>query len=68
MMWIPLLVLLAFFTMFLGRRSRGNGSASEGYGMKHGTQDPIDILKQRYARGEIGKDQYDEMKQKIQAP
>lgn len=68
MMWIPLLVLLAFFTMFFGRRFRSNGSAIDWSGMKQDTRDPIEILKQRYARGEIGKEEFEEMKKNIQTP
>jgi putative membrane protein len=68
MMWISLLVLLAFFAMFYGRIFRGDGSTSGWNGMRHDFRDPIEILKQRYAKGEIGKEEYEEMKRKLQSP
>ena len=68
MMWIPFLVLLAGFAMFFGRRSRGDGSTCSWSGMGRDSRDPVDILKERYAKGEIGTEEYEEIRKKLQAP
>jgi putative membrane protein len=68
MMWIPFLVLLGGFAMFFGRRCRIDGSGACGREVHQGSRDPLDILKQRYAKGEIGAEEYEEARKRLQAP
>ena len=61
-------VMLIFIFMFFGRGFRppwqGHGGHS-GEGM--GTETPLDILKKRYAKGEITKEEFEQMKNDIQS-
>ena len=45
----------------LAVRSMGGGAAKEG------DQTPLQILKERYARGEIGQDEFEQKKRDLQA-
>jgi putative membrane protein len=60
MLAVPLLVILGlvWLVVTLGRGSMATPPA--------GSQTPLDILKLRFARGEITKEQYDEMRQHLE--
>lgn len=61
-----LLILGAFVTLvyFLVRSGANNQSSS---GQNGGRNDALEILKQRYARGDISKAEYDEMRRDLTA-
>ncbi len=56
--WIVLIALVAFALMGLTGSRRGNGAGP--------SKNALDILKERYARGEIDKDEYERMKKDIE--
>ncbi|OHB68275.1 MAG: hypothetical protein A2Y77_02175 [Planctomycetes bacterium RBG_13_62_9] len=58
-MWLLLLVLVAVLVYVLvkGLGAGGSGSTPR--------ETPLDIVKKRYARGEITKEQFDEMKKDL---
>ena len=56
--WVALVVVVVISVRALsGRSGDGNGSA---------TRSALDILKERYARGEIGKDEFEQKKRDLQ--
>ncbi|NTU68815.1 MAG: SHOCT domain-containing protein [Chlorobiaceae bacterium] len=65
MMWIPLLIALAFLARYFNKNYPGGGTSPGMRDRWHKTRDPVEILKERYARGEIGKDEYDEKKKDL---
>ncbi len=54
--WAVIIVGIVFLVKWIARESRGGSPASE---------TPLEILKKRYARGEIDKAQYESMKKDI---
>lgn len=58
-MWLLLLVLIVVVVYFLVRASGAGGWRPSP------NETPLDILKKRYARGEITKEQFDEMKKDL---
>lgn len=65
--WIcPLLMLFMIFIctaiFFIARRSRGDGSHRWETSWRGASHAPLDILNERFARGEIQKDEYEEKK------
>ncbi len=60
-MWLILIVLVAVIIYFVIERSRGNGA---GGGATDET--PVEILKKRYAKGEITKEEFERMKNEIE--
>jgi putative membrane protein len=54
--WIVVVIALVYFIRHMSKNSAGFRSADES---------PVDILKRRYARGEITKEQYDRMRQDL---
>jgi len=58
-MWILLLIVIVVLIWFLVRGSGTGGFQSTP------RETPLDILKKRYARGEITKEQFDEMKKDL---
>ncbi len=58
-MWILFLVAIILIVYVLVRVSKTGGLGS----LPHET--PLDVLKKRYAKGEISKEQFDEMKKDL---
>lgn len=56
-MWLILLVLIGFVVYFVVRSGKWPG--------RDGEETPLEILKKRYARGEITQDEYDRMKKEL---
>ena len=54
-MWLFLIALAVGLFVLLTKRP----------GLSHGEKTALDILKERYARGEIGKDEFDQRKHDI---
>lgn len=56
-MWlIPLIAILVIYFLVKNNSRNKNGQS---------TESPLDILKKRYAKGEITKEQFEEMKENI---
>jgi len=53
--WIVIVVLAVWLVIYLTRRAAGSSSQ----------QSALDILNQRYARGEISKEEYERVKKDI---
>jgi putative membrane protein len=56
--WIVIIGLIIWGVIALVRR----GASTSGTSQKH---DPLDIAKERYARGEISKGEFDEIKKNL---
>ena len=66
MVWVGFIFMLLFWALIIlgivalvtwvGRQGRPQGAAQES---------PLDILKKRYAKGEISKDDYESMKKEL---
>jgi putative membrane protein len=60
-MWILILILIGVVIYFVVQSSRSKGTGGSP------PETPLDILKKRYARGEITKEEFDKMKQDLEA-
>ena len=58
--WALVIAAVVFFVLWLVR-SAGGGAVT----LSHPHEAPLDILKVRYARGEISKEQFDEMRRDL---
>jgi len=58
LIWILIAVIIIYFVVNLGKKT-GNGKGT-------GNESPIEILKRRYAKGEITKEEYERMKREIE--
>jgi putative membrane protein len=56
------IILIAFIVWIAARGGRGWGMGDWGGGSR---RDPLDIAKERYAKGEITKDQFEEIKKNL---
>ena len=61
-MIILAVLLILFIVWIVARGNRGWGMGGWGPGYR---RDPMDIAKERYARGEITKEQFDDMKKNL---
>lgn len=57
--WLFFLILLVLVILFLGRRGRFFNSS------RNDSETPLEILKKRYAKGEISRDEFEQMKKDI---
>ena len=60
-MWLLMLILIGVVIYFVVQSSRSKGSGGSP------RETPLDILKKRYAKGEITKEEFDKMKQDLEA-
>ncbi|MFC1862614.1 SHOCT domain-containing protein [Thermodesulfobacteriota bacterium] len=60
--WILILVGLIFFIRWLVQNTKRDSGGATGTSSR-----AFDILKERYALGEINKDEYEEMKEALQS-
>ena len=58
-MWLIFLVLIGVVIYFLLQASKSKGSAGST------TETPLDILKKRYAKGEIDKEEFEQKKKDL---
>ncbi|MFI5323345.1 MAG: SHOCT domain-containing protein [Thermodesulfobacteriota bacterium] len=56
--WIPAIIVIVLLIVWAIRKTGGNGP-------KTGEDNALDVLKKRYARGEINKEEYEEKKRDI---
>ena len=61
---VMLVVMLIFFFLFFGRR--GGRSSWCGFGEQKDADSPLDILKKRYAKGEIKKEEFEAIKKDLE--
>lgn len=61
LMWLIILVLVGIVVYFLIAYNKQSGFAGRGP-----TETPLDILKKRFARGEISKEEFEQLKKDIQ--
>ena len=73
MLGIGAFIMFAFWALVIGGAvwlivtlARGNSTHATSIGIPSG-QSPLDILKARYAKGEINKEQFDQMKNDLNA-
>ena len=67
-MWpwpLLVIVLIIALILFLGKRYSARNFPSPDAGTDQSTETALDILKKRYAKGEITKDEFDRMKKDI---
>ncbi|MGM0643411.1 MAG: SHOCT domain-containing protein [Thermodesulfobacteriota bacterium] len=61
-MWIILIVIAAVIIYFVINRSKTTGDSENSTG-----ESPTEILKKRYAKGEITKEEFDRVKKEIES-
>lgn len=54
--WLPIFLIIIFAVLKMNKNNRGNNTPKDS---------PLDILKKRYAKGEITKEQFEEIKNNI---
>ncbi len=59
-MWIIFLVVVGFLIYFVVQAQKGKGP------MQTQAESPLDILRKRYAKGEISKEDFDRMKKDLE--
>ncbi|MFO7598145.1 MAG: SHOCT domain-containing protein [Desulfocurvibacter africanus] len=61
-MWLILIIVLAVVIYFVINRSKTTGNSIHSTG-----ESPTEILKKRYAKGEISKEEFDKLKKEIES-
>ena len=61
-MWLIFIIIVGIVIYFVFERSKGTGNLNGQF-----RETPIDILKKRYARGEISKEEFDRLKKDIES-
>ena len=61
-MWLILIVVLAVVIYFVINRGKTTGNSIHSTG-----ESPTEILKKRYAKGEISKEEFDKLKKEIES-
>lgn len=69
-LWIPFLLLIPFAIFWMVRPGEGMGSCGAAHGghpqaSGPGSADPMEIARQRYARGEITTGEFEEIRRTI---
>jgi len=59
-MWVIFLVVIGFLIYFMVQAQKPKGQ------MPMQDESPLDILKRRYAKGEIGREEYERMKKDLE--
>lgn len=59
-MWIIFLIVVGLLIYFMIQAKRTKEQ------MPTGNENPVDILKRRYAKGEINKEEFDRMKRELE--
>ncbi len=62
---IVMIVVMIIFMLFMGKR--GGRMPWCGSGENNDSETPLDILKKRYAKGEIGKDEFEAVKKDLES-
>ena len=65
--WVVVIALAVWLLSLLFPRTAHNPSAGEPLRHAGASESPAEILKQRYARGEITKDQFDQMRHDLES-
>jgi len=61
--WLISILVLALIILAIVALARWLFAGGEGFGQRR----PLDILKERYARGEISREQYEQMRRDLEA-
>ncbi len=67
LLFLGALIVLAFFVVRALTRSAGNRSLPSGTQSSRADDSALAILKERYARGEISKDTYEQMRSDLRS-
>ena len=59
---LPMMLGMGVMMWFMMRMMMGMGNHSGSSGATHPENDPLEIAKRRYARGEITKEQYEQLR------
>ena len=70
LLWLPFVLLIPFVIVWMLRPASGVGCCAPMQGQQHGTagstsMEPMDIARQRLARGEITTAQFEEIRRAI---
>ena len=64
-MWILIILIIAVVVWFIWRQSQSGSGKPVNWGGSPG-ETPLDIAKRRYARGEITKEEFEELKRDLE--